>query len=279
MKIRLLIGSLFLISFLNVKAQEKILLNVNLKTEPTDKIDFNETGIGISFNAVINSKNKIKNTTEYSNLKVNYDDENFEAFENLNQFSQLKNKFEITHEISNTKLNLALTPTANFQKELDISDVTLLGSFEISQQINLNTSINIGVSRTAIFGYPRFLPTLSLQYKINEKSALLIGFPDSKISYSNNIRNAFSLTNSFNGNFYNLDHSFIEVNNGTKMSVSQMTSAFEYERNVDKNWFLNFKAGYDFNKNYTILDNDNHKVYDFNTGNGYILGIGIKYKQ
>ncbi|MNR51378.1 hypothetical protein D3C85_1710460 [compost metagenome] len=58
-----------------------------------------------------------------------------------------------------------------------------------------------------------------------------------------------------------------------------MTSAVEYERNVDRNWFLNFKAGYDFNKKYILIDNDNHEVYDFNTGNGYILGIGIKYKQ
>lgn len=278
MKIRLLIGSLFLISFLNMKAQGKFSVNANLKTEPTDKIDFNETGIGVSFNTALNSKNKIKNTIEFSNLKVNYDAESFEAFQDLDQFNQLKNKFEITHEISNTKLNLALTPTANFQRNLDISDVTLLGSFEINQQLNSKTNINVGVSRTTVFGYPQFLPTLSLQYKVNDKSALLIGFPDSKISYSNNIRNAFSLTNSFNGNFYNLDHSLI-ANNGTKISTSQMTSAFEYERNVDKNWFLNFKAGYDFNKKYTILNNDNHKIYDFNTGNGYILGIGIKYKQ
>jgi hypothetical protein len=278
MKIRLLIGSLFLISFLNMEAQEKFSANANLKTEPTDKIDFNETGISLSFSTAINSKNKIKNTVEYSNLKVNYDAGSFEAFENPDQFSQLKNKFEISHQISNTKLNLTLTPTANFQKTLDFSDVTLLGSFEISQQLNLKTNINVGVARTAIFGYLQFLPTLSVQYKVNDKSALIIGFPDSKISYSNNIRNAFSLTNSFNGTFYNLDHTLI-ANNGTKISTSQMTSAFEYERNVDKNWFINFKAGYDFNKKYNIIDNENHKVYDFNTGNGYILGIGIKYKQ
>lgn len=278
MKIRLLIGSLFLISFLNMKAQEKFSVNANLKTEPTDKIDFNETGIGISFSKAINSKNKIKNTVEYSNLKVNYDAGSFEEFENLDQFIQLKNKFEISHQISNTKLNLALTPTANFQKTLDFSDVTLSGSFEISQQLNLKTNINVGVARTAIFGYPQFLPTLSVEYKVSDKSTLIIGFPDSKISYSNNIRNAFSLTNSFNGTFYNLDHTLIS-NNGTKISTSQMTSAFEYERNVDKNWFINFKAGYDFNKKYNIIDNDNHKVYDFNSGNGYILGIGIKYKQ
>ena len=279
MKIRLLIGSLFLISFLNLNAQEKFSVNANLKTEPTDKIDFNESSIGVLFTAAINSKNKIKNTIEYSNLKVNYDAGSFEAFENLDQFNQLKNKFEISHEFSNTKLNLALTPTANFQKNLDFSDVTLLGNFEISQQLNSKTFINVGVSRTTVFGYPQFMPTLSFQYKVSDKSALLIGFPDSKISYSNNIRNAFSLTNSFNGNFYHLDHSLTGTNNGTKVSTSQMTTALEYERNVDKNWFINFKAGYDFDKKYNILNNDNHKVYDFNTGNGYILGIGIKYKQ
>lgn len=279
MKIRLLIGALFLISFLNMKAQEKFSVNAKLKTEPTDKINFNETGIDVSFNAAINSKNQIKNTAEYSNLKVNYDEGVFKAFENPDEFNLIKNKFEFTHEISNTKLNLALTPTANFQRNLDFSDVTLLGSFEINQKLNSKTNIGFGVTRSTVFGYPQFLPTLFLQYKVNDKSAVLIGFPDSKISYSNNIRNAFSLTNSFNGNFYNLDRSFTEMNNGTKISTSQMTTALEYERNVDKNWFINFKAGYDFNKKYNILDSDNHTVYDFNTGNGYILGIGIKYKQ
>lgn len=278
MKIRLLIGSLFLISFLNTKAQEKISVSTNLKTEPTDKIDFNETSIAVLYQTAINSKNKIKNTTEYSNLKVNYEPGNFKDFENLNDFTQLKNKFEFIHETSNVKLNFTLTPTANFQRNLDFSNVTFLGNFEISRQLNSKTNISVGVSRNTVFGYPKILPGLSIQYKINDKIDLLIGFPDSKISYSNNIRNAFSLTNRFNGNFYNLDHSLTE-NNGTKISTSQITTAFEYERNVDTNWFLHFKAGYDFNKKYSILDGDNHKLYDFNSGNGYILGIGIKYKH
>ena len=66
---------------------------------------------------------------------------------------------------------------------------------------------------------------------------------------------------------------------GAKVTLSQITSAFEYERNVDKNWFLNFKAGYDLDKKYSITNHDDNKLYDFNTGNGYVLGIGIKYKQ
>ncbi|WP_230712141.1 DUF6268 family outer membrane beta-barrel protein [Flavobacterium sp. JAS] len=253
---------------------------MNLKTEPTDKIDFNESNIGILFSKKLNAKNQITNTLEYSNLKVNYELDSFKDIENPDQFNQIQNKFEIKHEVSNTtKLELEITPSLNFQQNPDASDFLLFGSVAVNQQLNSKTNIKIGLARTAIFGYPKFIPTLSINYKINEQSNVLIGFPDSNISYSNNIRNKFSLTNSFNGNFYHLDNQNKLYENATKASLSQMTSAFEYERNVTKNWFLNFKAGYDFNKKYNLIDNDNHNIYDFNTGNGYILGIGIKYKQ
>lgn len=264
-----------------MKAQEKFSVNMNVKTEPTDKIDFNETTIGISFNKKISPKNKIINTLEYSNLKVNYETGSYtNPYENLDRFNQISNKFEFSHELSNTtKLNFSITPTVNFQSNLNTGAFLVLGGFAINQQLNSNTNINIGVARTIAFGSPKFMPVLSLHYQIDNTSSLMIGFPDSKISYSNNIRNKFSLNNSFNGNFYHLDSQKNLDNNATKVSLSQMTSALEYERNVDKNWFLNFKAGYDFNKKYNLIDNDNHLVYDFNTGNGCVLGIGIKYKQ
>lgn len=280
MRIRLLIGSLFLISFYNMKAQEKFSAAINVKTEPTAKIDFNETNVVLAFHKKINTANTITNTLAYTNLKVNYELGSFKTLESPDQLNGLQNKFEITHKFSNTTtLNVAVTPTLNFQQNLDAADFSVLGSFEIGQQLNSKTSINIGAARTTAFGYPKFIPTLSLHYKANDKSDLVIGFPDSRFSYSNNIRNTFSLTNSFNGSFYNLDHSPALAENASKVSMSQITSAFEYERNVDKNWFINVKAGYDFNKKYNLIDNDNHNVYDFNTGNGYILGIGIKYKQ
>ncbi|MEO6176208.1 MAG: DUF6268 family outer membrane beta-barrel protein [Flavobacterium circumlabens] len=280
MKIRLLIGSLFLISFYNVKAQENFSAAINVKTEPTAKIDFNETNAVLSFHKKISTAITVTNTLAYTNLKVNYELGSFKSFESLDNFNRLQNKFEITHDFSSTtKLNVAVTPTVNFQQNLDASDFSVLGSLEIRQQLNSKTSINVGAARTTIFGSPKFIPTLSLLYAVNDKSALLIGFPDSRLSYSNNIRNTFSLTNTFNGSFYHLDHLIATTDNASKVTMSQITSALEYERNVDKNWFINLKAGYDFNKKYNLIDDDNHKVYDFNTGKGYILGIGIKYKQ
>lgn len=280
MKKKDLVLVLFWISFLNIKAQEKLVVDFNLKTEPTEKINFNEINTGIAVYKKIDDKNEITNKLEYTNLKIKYDTRAYYDFENLNQFNQIQNKLEISHKVSEaTRLNFSVKPTINFQQNLNISDVTLLGSFQLKQQLNSKTGVNIGVERSTIFGIPKFTPTLSISGKINDQTNILIGFPDTTISYANNERNKFSVSNSFNGNFYNLDTSPPSYSNAAKISSSQITTAFDYERNMDKNWFVNFKAGYDFNKRYYLLDENNHKLYDFNSGNGYILSIGIKYKQ
>lgn len=280
MKIKILVWLVFLVCTFNMKAQEKLFVDFNLKTEPTKKINFNEANASIFISKKIDDKNEITNTTAYTNLKMKYEAGAYEYFENLNQFNRIQNKFEISHKVSNdSKLNFAIKPTINFQQNLGISDVSVLGSFQLYQQLNSKIALNIGIERSTVFGSPKFIPVLSFSGKINNQGSILIGFPDSKISYSNNERNNFSLSNSFNGSFYNLDESLALYNTAAKISTSQMTTALEYERNMDKNWFMNFRAGYDFDKKYNLLDENNHKLYDFNTGNGYILSIGIKYKQ
>lgn len=265
--------------FLNMNAQENFSAALNFKTEPVDKIDFNETSFSLFFNENLTQKSTIKNTLNYSNLNVNYDLGDFESFQNIDKFQKIEDKIEFSQEISNsTKLHFSVTPMFSFQQDLDFTDFTLLGSFEINQQLNPKTTLSIGAARTAVFGNPKFLPTASIRYTPNDKTNVWIGFPESSISYSNNTRNKFMLNNSFNGSFYNLDAQS-NLNNTAKASLSQMTTSLEYERNVDRNWFLNFKAGYNFNKQYKLTNSDNHTTYDFNTGNGYMLGIGIKYKH
>ncbi|MBE8725558.1 DUF6268 family outer membrane beta-barrel protein [Flavobacterium hungaricum] len=280
MRVRFIICSVFSISFFGLHAQENFSANVNIKTEPTDKIDFNETNIGLTYKKKINDTNQFTNTVEYSNLKLNYDSNTYESLPALNRLNLIQNKLEFSHEMSNQfKWILAVTPTAGFEQYLDWKDWYVLGSISAKKQINTAIALEIGAARTTIFGAPKFTPIVNLDYRINESLDLKIGFPDSKFSYSNNARNAFSLMNQFNGSYYHLDTHKNWDTTASKAVLSQMTTAVEYERNVDKNWFLNFKAGYDFNKKYELLNDSNNKVYDFRTGNGYVLGIGIKYKQ
>ncbi|MWB95591.1 hypothetical protein GON26_14575 [Flavobacterium sp. GA093] len=280
MKITVLGWFLFMISVYSVKAQNNFALDLNFKTQPTEKITLNETSIGLSFSKKINAKNKFSNTLNYTNLNVKYSLLNFESLQNLNRFNQFQNKLEFSHQFSNTtQFNLEVTPTANFEQDFDFSVVSVLGSLNVVQQLGLNTNFTIGAARTTAFGLPKLLPVASFYHKINNESSLLIGFPYSKISYSNNIRNTFSLTNHFNGNFYYLDVQNSLSGSGTKASLSQITTALEYQRNMDENWFMVFKAGYDFDKKYILTDQNNHKTYDFNIDNGYLFSIGIKYKH
>lgn len=280
MKVRFLIYALFLISVLSTKAQENFGASVTIKTEPTEKINFNESDISLFYQKQLGTKNKITNTLEYSNLKVNYEFNPYNFYADQDKFNQIKNTFQYSGVISEkTKWQVSVIPTANFQGNLDFSDLTVLGDLEINQKLSSKLNVILGGGRTSIFGAPKFTPIIAFDYKMNERTNLKIGFPDSKFSFSNNDRNIFSLTNSFNGNFYHLDAISNQNSTAEKAVLSQMTSAFEYERNVTKNLFLNFKAGYDFNKKYNLLNNSDHKVYDYNTGNGYILGLGIKYKQ
>ena len=58
-----------------------------------------------------------------------------------------------------------------------------------------------------------------------------------------------------------------------------MTTALEYERNVDKNWFLSFQGGYQFNKKYRLTDNRGTTKFNFDANDGTLFNIGIKYKQ
>lgn len=282
MRIKTLANLLFMIPILNASAQSGYSLELNIKTQPTEKITINETGIGVTFFKNIDTKNKITNTFKYKNIGVDYSLENYDLQNSLNQFTGFENDFEFSHQLTpNTKLNLEINPIVYFESNLGISDVSILGGLEMDHSFNKSNTISIGVKRMTFFGKPEILPTFSFYHQINQNAFVKIGFPNSTISYSNSAQNNFSLTNSFNGNFYNLDKPrvFDDLNTGTNVRFSQMTSALEYERNMDSNWFVSLKGGYEFNKKYNLTNNSGDSKLDFNSTNGYIFNIGIKYKH
>lgn len=64
-------------------------------------------------------------------------------------------------------------------------------------------------------------------------------------------RNTFSITNDFNGYFYNMNEkTTIQNTEIERVSWSQMTTGFQYKRKFNENFILELKGGYDFNKNF-----------------------------
>lgn len=282
MKLKYFTTLIFMVSILKISAQSGYSLELNLKTIPTKEITKNESGIGFSFHEDLDSKNKITNSLSYKNTSLNYKLTNYYSENNNNKYNRIENNFELVHQI-NAKIewDFEFKTVAAFEKKLGISDITILGGTGIKYVFNNNNSIYLGVKRMTVFGKAEVLPTLAFYSKLNTNTAIEIGFPNSSISYSNNERNAFRLTNTFNGEYYNLDQAkAINMNlSATKMSFSQMTTALEYERNIDSNWFMSFQGGYDFNKKYTLTNDRGTTQFNFNANDGYLFNIGIKYKQ
>ena len=164
MKIKGIVWLVFWACTYSIKAQEKLTAGFNLKNRSTQEIDFNETNAQISVYKKIDDKNEIINTTEYTNLKIKYETGTYDYFVNLNQFNRMQNKLEISHKVSDaTKLNLAIIPIINFQQNFGISDLSVLGSFRLNQQLSSKIALNIGVERSTVFGSPKFIPISSLQ--------------------------------------------------------------------------------------------------------------------
>lgn len=272
---------LFMISILKLTAQSGYSLELNIKTIPTEEITKNETGIGFSFYKNLDSKNKITNTISYKNSGLKFNPDNYYTADTKNNYNRIENNLEFQHQL-NEKIGLdfEFKTVAGFENSLDFSDVNFFGGIGIHYSYSEKNNIYLGVKRTALFGKTQILPAIAFNSTLNAKTDLTLGFPYSKIQYSNNERNSFRLTNTFDGEYYQLDQIKTISSNlsASRMSFSQMTTALEYERNVDGNWYMSFQGGYQFNKKYTLTDNRGTTKFNFDANAGSLFNIGIKYK-
>ena len=282
MKLKYFTSLICMISILKTTAQSGYSLELNIKTVPTESITKNETGVGFSFYDNWNTKNKISNTISYKNTGLNFDLDDYYSSDTNYRLNRIENNLELNHKFNKKiSLDLEFKTVAAFENNFGISNVSLFGGAEMHYSFNEKNSLQLGVKRMSVFGKAVVLPTLAFYSQLNPDTYIEIGFPNSAIHYSNNERNHFSLTNSFDGEYYKLDQNKkIESNlTASKISFSKMTTAFEYERNVDKNWFLSFQGGYQFNKKYRLTDNRGTTKFNFDANDGTLFNIGIKYKQ
>lgn len=282
MKLKYFTPLICMISIFKTTAQSGYSLELNIKTIPTESITKNETGVGFSLYNNWNTKNKISNTISYKNTGLNFDLANYYSSDTNYYFNRIENNLELSHEFSKkTSLNFEFKTVAAFENNFGISDVSLFGGAELRYAYNEKSSFRLGLKRMSVFGKAEVLPTIAFYSKLNPSTTIEIGFPNTAIRYTNNERNQFSLTNNFDGEYYKLDQNKKIGTNLTasKAAFSQMTTALEYERNIDHNWFMSFQGAYQFNKKYTLTDNRGTTKFNFDANDGYLFNIGIKYKE
>jgi len=277
---------LILIPIFGVYAQKGASIDWNLQTEPIENGSIKQTQIGLLLFENIGTKNNMSSTFNYKSTTItdeienyllkqyvtNYSSTHFNSFENTSEFSR-----QLT---SKTKLTLVIVPTANYENNLALSNITILGGFEINQKLNNSNSIDLGIKRMTVFGKPEILPTFSFNHQFNKTAYFKLGFPNSELSYSNSIRNKLSLNNNFSGSSYNLDSPIVDDNLNTisKVGFSQVETTLQYERNMDTSWFVTVKGGYSSQKEFKFSDENRTNEINQALKNGSIFSISIKYK-
>jgi len=280
MKIRIIsIMVLFFISSYTF-SQENGFAEINLKTQHSENISLNQTELNFGFRIMKDKKNQLNSKFGYTNSSISYSDTEYGNDDYLDQFNSLNYALEYNYAFSDkNSFTIIANPVANFETKIHASDISLFGGIEFTNKLAENAQIAIGVQRNTIFEKPEILPTFHFKYSFKNKMELDLGFPSAKISYSNNERNTFSITNDFNGYFYNTNEKItIQNTKIERVSWSQMTTGFQYKRKFDENFTLELKGGYDFNKKFHLNDSDDNIRYDLNINDGYTFKLGIKYQ-
>lgn len=279
MKPRKAVKWMFLCAVCHLNAQNNFSGDFSINTQPTESIKINETSFGMDYGKTFDSKFRIENELKFNSKSISYPNSNLSN--SVTSYSELSNTVGFGYLKSDkTHFNFKLEPYVASENNLKVSDIDLLGELNVDFILGSNKKLIVGASRNNVFGKTMVLPVFSYYYEFNKAVNLNIGFPESKLSYSNNSRNVFSIKNAFNGSLYNLENTSKALAlNSTKSSFSQLTTALEYERNMDSNWYVNFKMGYDFNRKYLLLDNNYNTTYDFGIKDGCQFGLTIKYKH
>ncbi len=279
MKIGKTVKWMFLFTICKLSAQNNYSIDFAINTQPTEKININEVSFGADYSKTFNSKIRITNDFAFNSKKINYF--NYGSSESFTAFTEVRNKITFSYlKTKKTHFNLEIEPFVASENNLKWNDFDLLGGLNMDFILSPKTKMKLGISRNTVFGKPMILPVFAYDYQYNNDFNFRIGFPETNIKYSNNSRNSFFIKNIFNGSVYQLDGASKSLSlNSSKASFSQQTTSLEYERNMDGNWFVNFKMGYDFNKKYLLLDNDYNTTSDFGIKDGCNLGLTIKYKH
>lgn len=273
MRTSIIIPTFFFAVTFTVLGQEKNSLEYHFEKRNSKEINNQINTIAFENEIKVKSKTQIFSQVNFKNNQLSYPLSNNNLYKQLTEINNLTLTTFLKYTCNKKwKITAEAKPVINFEKKFNISNTSMHGGIMVSYLFNSLTAIEVGVKRSNALGKSNWLPQIAIQHDFSKSSNLSLGFPKSSFRYSNNPRNAFFVKNIFEGNSYKLD-------NLTQIIVaSEIKTSFEYERNVDSNWFLHFIGGYGFNRKFEIRDEENKIKYQFKNTNGILLGIGLKYK-
>lgn len=258
--------------------------NYSLAPIGGDAIDFYKTDFRLNIPVEL-KKGKIINSIDFDCYQLNYTSNySFETF-NLSRFYNISYGLNYIYPVSNTislSTKAEVSIASNLINTVNSDDLLLLGDLFISKKLKGETSketLAIGVSYNVITGKPKILPIVSYTKQVSDKFSYSIGYPETYANYKINSVSALKSLLSIDGVYSNLN-SLTYINATTETNKASLTTTslgLEYNYKMDGFWAVSFKGGYSISNKYTLLNNNDDEVFNFNTGSRPFLSAGIKF--
>lgn len=260
-----------------ISAQNSVIIDATIGTQSTGDFNKNEKNINITSSHALTTTTAINNAVEYTNTSFNIKTVWNNAIEQLNNLQKVSYTLGVKQSLSSQwSIQANINPVAAFKSNFKTSEIILLGGLGLEHSFSPKTQLTVGLQRNTYFGKKQILPTVTLHHQISNSINVDLGFPSTQFSYSNNPHTTFRLSTQIQGSYYTITPQLQDSNSNSTLQLSTISSLVEFERNIDSDWFLTFKGGYQNNSTFKLTESNT--VTNHNNTEGLIAAFGIKYK-
>ncbi len=182
--------------------------------------------------------------------------------------------------------NLVLSPSlsSSFDTSIDNEDFIINSSVTLSKSWtnrDKEALLTFGVDFGTTFGKPQLIPVISFKKNRAAKWSYALGFPQTRVHYTFDVRHRISADAGFNGLFGNVSSTvdFLGIGSlhDTKLQYNSMDTSLEYNYRIQPNWTTLIKVGYSPWNQLKILDKENNELYDITANGSMFISMGLKF--
>lgn len=267
-------------------SQQQDLISTSYTFVPShsNSADFNQS------RTMINLPKKLKKgfliqSVSFDYYKFNYDANLLPYTESLERFYAANYRVNYTRPISKKwelGLNFLVGTQSNFSTSLSSEDFNLGGGLFMTKASigkKSRSRLVVGINFTNALGEPRLLPMIGYTKIYHNGNAFALGFPSTFYKYQINPKTSLKTMLDFNGFYMNIGDRprFDQNTNISRAFFLTGGLGLELKRKVDQNWAVFLKSTYSLINDYTLLDEDQVEIFDFNLDPVVYISTGVTF--
>lgn len=249
-----------------------------------NQVDFNQSRTVVNI-PIRTNIGLFSSSLSFDYYKFNYDANLVSYTQSLEEMYAANYRINYTRPISDSwqlGLNFLVGTQSNFGAPLSGEDFNLGGGLFFAKESSRNQSrsrLVVGINFTNALGEPRLLPMIGYTKIYDNGNVFALGFPNTFYRYQINERNSLTALVDVQGFYMNIGDrpEFDQNSNISKAFFISLASGLEFRHKIDENWGISLKSSYAFLNDYTLLDEDEVEIFDFDLAPVFYISTGLTF--